>query len=260
MLRDDEMQDDDMIEANRQYYRRNAERYDVDEQPFIHQREFVRRLLREVESFSPNVRILDFGAGTGSSTETLVAAFPSAGIIGLDLSPEMLSIASRKCPTVSFNLYDGKRVPFGDNWFDGVLVSSVLHHVRDYKRALVEIVRVTRANGWIIVTQEPNPRVNKLVNLFRRLFQQDVPPLLKCAEGYQFCKDGGIPPRKIIDSLEAHGFSCELIYNNDALLDSLHKSHRVLYRLIRFASFIRVVPCNGSYNIVARRPAGKANS
>lgn len=223
----------DMLETNREYYRQNASLYDSDEQPFVHQRAFVEQMVLRFMDCSPNRRILDLGAGTGSSTRVLVESFPAAEVVGIDVSPEMLAIASHKCPTASFDVFDGKRIPFKDKWFDGILVSSVLHHIDHYERALMEIMRVCGSSSWIVITQEPNPGVNRWVNRMRRVLGQKVPDILQRAEGYQFTEEGGIPPRNVVEALVPQGFSCELVYNNDALLDSLLRRHRVLYRLLK---------------------------
>src|SRR5262245_54424361 len=47
--------------------------------------------------------VLDFGCGPGNSTRVLHRAFPSATIIGVDSSPEMISLAQRTAqPGVSY--------------------------------------------------------------------------------------------------------------------------------------------------------------
>ncbi len=247
------MQNMDMIEANREYYRETAITYDSGQQPFVHQGLFLENLLSRLDGLSPNLHILDFGAGTGSSTQKLLELFPSAQVVGLDVSQEMLSIAVQKCPTASFDVFDGKQIPFDKARFDGVLVSAVLHHIQDYERILVEITRVCKAKAWIVITQEPNPPVNRWANRIRRLLAQNVPDLVRRAEGYQFSKEGGIPPNKIVDTLMFQGFSCELIYNNDGLLDCLLMRHRALYRLLKAICHLRRFPLHVSYNVLAER-------
>lgn len=254
------MQDTDTIEANREYYRKSAARYDVDEQPFVHQAIFLEKLLSRFDTSSSGLHILDFGAGTGAATQTLVKSFPAANIVGLDVSPEMLAIASKKCPTASFNVFDGKQIPFASNSFDGILISSVLHHVQDYGRILLEISRVCKPKGWVLITQEPNPPVARCANRMRRLLARDLPDLMKRAEGYQFSKEGGIPPKGIINTLAPQGFSCELIYNNEALLDRFLTSNRLLYHLIKPICRLRLLPWHLSYNILAERSPSTRSS
>ena len=247
------MENSDLINANRKYYRLHAENYDSIEQPFVYQRIFIEKILAVLRSTSNTKRLLDFGAGTGSSTQALAASFPAAELTGLDVSPEMLEIANRKCPSAVFTLYDGVNIPYMDARFDGILVSSALHHIYNYKHALEELSRVTADDGWILITQEPNPIVNRKINKIRKFFRQNFPDLLLQAEGYQFSEEGGIPPKRIMDVLTTRGFSCRLVYNNDALLDSLLHKHKVLFQCLKPAIYFRSRHLCISYNVIARR-------
>ena len=52
----------------------------------------ARDLVAQIPAFNPS-SIFDLGCGPGNGTELLAAAFPSATIVGLDLSDNMLAVA-----------------------------------------------------------------------------------------------------------------------------------------------------------------------
>lgn len=77
----------------RQYYRWQAQIYDVTRWSFLFGRE---RILREVAKRVRARKVLEVGCGTGRNLVRLVRLFPDAEITGVDLSADMLGKARRK--------------------------------------------------------------------------------------------------------------------------------------------------------------------
>ena len=96
-------------------------------------------------------RVLDVGCGTGYT----VCSLHRRGfeMIGVDLSPEMLSVAAQKAGGCSFVLGDGTSLPFADGIFDGALVSLALHEVFPSAREAIwsEMKRVVRPAGLLFI-------------------------------------------------------------------------------------------------------------
>lgn len=76
-------------------------------------------------------RILDLGCGTGSTTVLLKQAFPTAEVIGLDLSPYMLAVAEVKAQdaglTVQWRHGKAEQTGFPAASFDVVTASLLFH-------------------------------------------------------------------------------------------------------------------------------------
>lgn len=80
-----------------------------------------------------NIKILDFGCGTGETTCLLAKSYPNADIYGYDLSLESLRYANKLK-----NLLEIKNVKFFNenifkkkNCYDFILLSGVLHHIKN---------------------------------------------------------------------------------------------------------------------------------
>lgn len=85
-------------------------------------------------------KILDYGCGN-SPYESL---FPNCEYYGIDISLKHESDHFRK--------FDGKTIPFENNYFDSVICTEVIEHVSDEVFLLQEIYRVMKPNGVLLMT------------------------------------------------------------------------------------------------------------
>ena len=108
-------------------------------------------------------QILDVGCGTGEATLRLSAIFPGASrITGLDLMPELLSVAQQRLrnavvatgPEIRFEQGDGFDLPFDDESVDLLICRHVTQLVPDAVQLLTEFRRVLRPGGWIHVLSD----------------------------------------------------------------------------------------------------------
>lgn len=96
-------------------------------------------------------RILDVGCGTGIFTGNYLQR--DARVTGVDLSIEMLRYGVRKpglgqlLPAVA----DMRRLPFADGTFDKTVSITALEFVADGRRAVQELLRVTRKGGRLVI-------------------------------------------------------------------------------------------------------------
>lgn len=101
---------------------------------------------------------LDVGCGTGAAAGMVHSRF--AALYGVDSSRGMIERAKQlSLPGVSFQISDGKALPFEKNFFDFIYSMSLFHHVSPEHRShtLEEMVRVLKPGGWIF-TFEHNAR------------------------------------------------------------------------------------------------------
>lgn len=102
-------------------------------------------------------RILDLGCGTGSTTLLLKQAFPQAEVIGLDMSPYMLVVASHKARTaqldIQFRHGKAEQTGFPDASFDLVTASLLFHETPPAVSCeiLRECFRLLKVGGEVAV-------------------------------------------------------------------------------------------------------------
>ncbi|MCI0555939.1 MAG: methyltransferase domain-containing protein [Anaerolineae bacterium] len=116
---------------------------------------------------NPGENVVDCGSGSG--TDSLIAArmvAPNGRVIGVDMTPEMLSKAMNNAleagmTNVEFREGYLESLPVLDAWADVVISNGVLNLVPDKDAALLEMYRVLKSGGRIqiadIALQKPVP-------------------------------------------------------------------------------------------------------
>jgi len=121
-------------------------------------------------------KILDYGCGSGENM--LVLARRGAHAIGVDISPALLTLASRRLAlngvgdTAEFLEASAHDLPLPDNSVDGVLGIAVLHHL-DLAVAAREVHRVLKPGG-VAIFQEP-VRDSVVVRTLRKMIPYTAP-------------------------------------------------------------------------------------
>ncbi len=95
---------------------------------------------------------LDIGCGTGSGSAILAKKFKK--VIGIDLSGEAIQYAKRNVngKNIEFLVGSGTKIPFSNNTFDVVAGFEVIEHIKNWKRFLKELKRVTKNKGLIYLS------------------------------------------------------------------------------------------------------------
>jgi len=94
---------------------------------------------------APGAVAVDVGCGTGRALPHLRGAVGATGTaIGLDLTPEMCTVAAGRAPVV---LADAATLPLPHAVCDGLFAAGLLHHLADPLAGLAEWARVTKPGG-----------------------------------------------------------------------------------------------------------------
>ena len=136
------------------FWERSAERWDERIEP--DRQEHLAPLLAACDELvSEPRRVLELGTGTGAGTRALATRFPSANVLGADLSEVMVRSAEGKVPAsladrVSFVVADAGGLPCEEASFDLVAQLNLPVYFD-------EIVRVLRPGAHVIVGSSLGP-------------------------------------------------------------------------------------------------------
>jgi ubiquinone/menaquinone biosynthesis C-methylase UbiE len=103
---------------------------------------------------------IDIATGAG---HTAMAVAPYvAQMIAYDITPEMLeetakNAAERGLSNLSTKLGAAEKLPFEDNTFDIVTVRTAPHHYADIKKSVLEMARVVKPGGRVVVMDTTVP-------------------------------------------------------------------------------------------------------
>jgi len=122
----------------------------------------------------PNLKILELGCGTGSLWTKNINRIPASWeIILSDLSEAMVNKIRKNLNKVrnkiKFQIIDAQSIPFNNETFDMVIANHMLYHVPDRIKALTEIKRVLKPQGYFYASttgRNHMRELNELLNSF----------------------------------------------------------------------------------------------
>lgn len=150
----------------------------------------VSNILKErMTSSKTSLLGIDVCIGTAGLSVTLIKNLPNCHIVGIDLSDEMLCLAKEnviktfgELSQIKLLKQDANYIEFSDNHFDFAVSAFSLHHWVCPEKVLLEMYRVVKPNGWIVlvdlVRKEQNLMFSKPIfscsPLFAQLFENSV--------------------------------------------------------------------------------------
>lgn len=113
--------------------------------------------IREKLSLRKGEKLLEAGCGSGVLISELVRVVEVIGT-GIDFSEKEIKIAENAFPHIPFRVATIESIPFPDQSFDKVLCYGVLLYLEDWKPALLELLRVCKGGGRILLGDLPSIR------------------------------------------------------------------------------------------------------
>lgn len=111
------------------------------------------RRLKTLSDLPPGARILEIGCGKGMGAQWIHRLFAAREVVGVDVDERMIGLARRAVrePGVRFEVGDAASLRFPAASFDAVFDFGVLHHIPRWRDALVEIRRVLKPDGRLVI-------------------------------------------------------------------------------------------------------------
>lgn len=103
--------------------------------------------------------ILDLGCGKARYTKQLIKEFSEKNYYCVDLSKEIIKNINLPVEKKQGSILN---IPYKDKSFDFILVCEVLEHAIDIQNAIIEIIRVLKDKGKIVIIDKDNRALGKL--------------------------------------------------------------------------------------------------
>jgi ubiquinone/menaquinone biosynthesis C-methylase UbiE len=153
--------------------------YDFIQRWIVRDVRYKSRLIAQA-NIQPGQRVMDLGCGTGTLAIMAKHAQPRAEVVGLDADPDMLKVArfksAKENAEVKFDQGMTFSLPYPDAYFDRVLSSIMIHHLKtpDKERTAREVYRVLKPGGQLHVIDFGKPATwyGKLLGPFLHKFEE----------------------------------------------------------------------------------------
>lgn len=143
-----------------EYYDSIASGYDE-----LHEEEQLRKLaiIKKELMINAKTKLLDVGCGTGISSGF------DCNVVGVDPSSELLKIARKKHPGVTFIHASAEHLPFPDHSFDVVVSLTAVQNFNDIEKGLNEIKRVGKKQ-FALSYLKRSEKVKKIEKMIKKIF------------------------------------------------------------------------------------------
>jgi ubiquinone/menaquinone biosynthesis C-methylase UbiE len=109
-------------------------------------------------ALAADARIADIGCGSGEITARLAARYPRASIVGIDILEESIAHARARhaalAPRVLFEQGDAFELRLPSDTYELVTCRHMTQAIPEPERALKELVRICKPEGWLHVLSE----------------------------------------------------------------------------------------------------------
>jgi len=131
-------------------------------------------LAEKVEFAKPQAQELVLDVACGPGAFVLGVAPRVSFAMGIDLTPEMLRQArefqaEKGIVNAVFALADADHLPFPDAWFDLASCQHAFHHITKPEPVLLEMLRVTKPEGRLLILDPLAPESDSKFELFNHI-------------------------------------------------------------------------------------------
>jgi ubiquinone/menaquinone biosynthesis C-methylase UbiE len=188
-------------------------------------RAFVADFILAWDGRSP---VLDVGTGTAQIPVELCRRYPSAEVVAVDLSSEMLVVArenvqkARLESRIQVESQNGRQMTYADGMFPAVMSNSILHHIPEPADAIAEMVRVAAVGGLLFVRDLIRPpdgaMLDHIVNTYagnanlhqRKMFAESLHAAMTVDEVQALVARFGFGSRSVRATSDRHWTWCAI--------------------------------------------------
>ena len=102
--------------------------------------------------------VLDIGCGSGKAARLAAKICTNGKVIGIDPSATMIRLSNNntdgKLINLKFKKGCAEKIPVANKSFTKVIAINSLHHWQDYKKGLIEVVRILCPGGSFFISND----------------------------------------------------------------------------------------------------------
>jgi len=125
-----------------------------------------------LEKLKNNCKVLEIGAGSSPHLKYIKHEFGK--YFFLENSKFAINYLKKNFynnKKIQFKIYDGKKIPYNQNYFDRIIISHVLEHIADPETFLEEMMLKLKKNGILSIALPNDPGLMwRLGRFFLKLF------------------------------------------------------------------------------------------
>ncbi|MCR4324521.1 MAG: class I SAM-dependent methyltransferase [Candidatus Curtissbacteria bacterium] len=122
-----------------------------------YQRIWHERKIRKAKSIIRDLKfkkVLDVGCASGFMLSQIAREFPNAKYFGIDAYDKAIEFANKKYSHINFKVGVAEKLPYKDESFDLIICYETMEHVTHPKVALLEMRRVLKKDGALILAMD----------------------------------------------------------------------------------------------------------
>lgn len=124
-----------------------------------HKINIAKKLLRDLNFKN----CLDVGCASGFMISEIAKSYPKASYFGIDVYDKAIDFAKNRYPYIQFQIAAADNLPFKKNKFEVILCYETIEHVENPLNCIMEIKRVLRDDGIIILAMDSGNWLFRLV-------------------------------------------------------------------------------------------------
>ncbi len=141
------------MSTDTKFWDKIAEKYS--KQPIADEASYQKKLKVTQEYFKPDMEVLEFGCGTGSTA--IIHAPHVKHIRAIDISGNMIAIAkgkaeAQKINNITFEQLTIEELKVEDCTYDAVLGLSILHLLKDKEQVIAKVYKMLKPGGIFVTS------------------------------------------------------------------------------------------------------------
>ena len=134
--------------------------------------------------------VLDLGCGPGQLTDALSKI--AGEVEGVDFAEQMIVVAQRLYPHLTFQVANGEQLPYDDRTFDVIVCNYTAHHFARPEAVFIEILRALKPGGRVVVIHPLQAETASWSSFAEALYEELPPealpagPLLNITDGQDY--------------------------------------------------------------------------